>query len=348
MSTKGEILRTLAESEAPDSLELTHRLSQRGLATNRKTVVTLVWDLQKQALVTFRERNDGGRGKDVTRIALTDKGRDIAFRADKEDNVPKTPLGPTVADRIEKLMLEHGPEKRWRAPEIVEALGLTATYAGEAVTTAMIRNAARFARPEKGAYTLAIWANQPAPPAVVAPAETAEESAALSAQIERLLANAPMVSDEIASELKIDVDRARLVLSRDRGTKFEKRNGLWHLISAPDEQQISPDEQQGAADSNGQVMIEMLPAATSPAPDAIDPFAGLAYLTALLERAKKRASLVAAARILEETGEDELAISVLARVELTPLEDEVVTFVERVTGTYAAAGSTPGEVRERA
>lgn len=63
-----------------------------------------------------------------------------------------------------------------------------------------------------------------------------------------------------------------------------------------------------------------------------DVLGGLDLIDAVWAKFQRREKMLAAAAILEASGEDELAITVLSRVELSPMEQEVATLVGRIKG----------------
>lgn len=61
------------------------------------------------------------------------------------------------------------------------------------------------------------------------------------------------------------------------------------------------------------------------------PIADFPLIFALVKRAKTVEKLNAAARLLEEAGEDEMAIDVMDKANLSPLEQEVINLIARVS-----------------
>jgi hypothetical protein len=278
MSQKGEILRALGDHGAPDTLELADRLKRAGIHTNRTTVAALVWDLQKQQLVTFDERSATGM-KDPSRIQLTDHGREIVAQADKGVAVPAALADKqTVGDQIEALMLAYGESRLWRPIELDKELQLNTKHAATQISVTLGRDP-RFvpAGTGKGIWTLKIWRNG---------------------------------NGHVGPSVGVD-----------RSSLTAKTNG--NVAPGGPVEVFKPTASQPVV-----TIKEPLPQNEKP----VDFFAGFALIKAVVDRAEKRAQLVEAARMLEAAGEDELAIQTLSRVELTPLEVEVVELVRRVRG----------------
>lgn len=323
MSTKGEILKHLGQQASPDALELTERLKRDGIATNQRTVVMLVWDLQKQGLAAFDERQKG----QLSRIHLTPRGIEVANN--KEATVPlknhETIVAGSIPDRLEKAILAAGPDRHWKVSELVEELELKQQYAKQAVLNALNRHQ-RFAQDDKG-WTLRIWRKQQdTKPDVAEPdhhlgvghgkesvgfgTNTRNGLVAPGGPVERI----PGPEKPVEHEVDIDRQPVMAVVHGGNGQNPPNQNEKPQALEAPAPNGFDAEQ---------------------------DPLAGLALVKNVIARFEKRRSMMEAARILEAAGEDDLAIQTLAKVELTALEDEVVELVRRTVGE---AVNAPREV----
>lgn len=261
-SPKADILRILAEDgPLEDSAILTARLQKAGWSFDRHETVHKAWDLQKQGLVQFIERSNGGR-KDLTGIAITPRGERVVEGMEVEVSTMTT---PRIADRIEEVMATGG-DRGWSPKQLAGAVALDVRFPEQTISSTLKRDQ-RFARIGPGQWTLR---------------------------------NRQRVED------------------RGRADHEQLRQAGVPVAVIP---------------SNGR---DSEPVTAVPQPQGRpDLLAGLALVTALVERAEKRAQLAEAARILEAAGEDELAIQTLSRVELDAFETEVVELVRRVRGEAA-------------